>query len=386
MMGQAALERDDIGRFLDDLYEGDLHAKRVHSLANAALGVVTSASLAVHAIGQGLAHAEGLMPKHAVKQVDRLLSNRGIDVQAFFAHWVPYVVGEREAVVVALDWTSFAHDGQATLALMMLTGHGRSTPLLWKTVPTSKLKGAQTGYEDELLWRLHEVVPEGVAVTVVADRGFADCKLFGYLEQELGFGFVVRLRGHIHVSAANGERRRAKQWVGAQGRARTLRGATVTDSPGYRAATVVCVKGRGMSEPWCLVSNDPTASAKQLTRYYAKRWGIESTFRDIKDLRFGLGLTSLHVSKPERRDRLLLLSALAIALLTLLGAAGESLGYDRMLKANTAKHRTHSLLNQGLSLYRWMPTMPQKYFEPLVERFAQTILEHAAMRRVFALI
>ncbi len=40
----------------------------------------------------------------------------------------------------------------------------------------------------------------------------------------------------------------------------------------------------------------------------------------------------IHVSTPERRDRLWLLNAFAIALLTLLGAAGEALGYDRYLK------------------------------------------------------
>lgn len=41
------------------------------------------------------------------------------------------------------------------------------------------------------------------------------------------------------------------------------------------------------------------------------------------------------------------LSALACALLTLLGAAGESLGMERDLKANTAKKRTYSLFRQG---------------------------------------
>ena len=53
----------------------------------------------------------------------------------------------------------------------------------------------------------------------------------------------------------------------------------------------------------------------------------------------------------QRLDRMLFLSALSIALLTLLGAAGESLGYDRWLKANTVKYRTHSLFRQGLMLY-----------------------------------
>jgi len=56
---------------------------------------------------------------------------------------------------------------------------------------------------------------------------------------------------------------------------------------------------------------------------------------------------SLRVSTPERRDRLWLLNAFAVALLTLLGAAGEALGYDRHLKSNTAKRRTHSLFRQG---------------------------------------
>ena len=39
------------------------------------------------------------------------------------------------------------------------------------------------------------------------------------------------------------------------------------------------------------------------------------------------------------RDRLLLLNAFAILLLTLLGAAGESLGMDRQLRTSTAKRR-----------------------------------------------
>ena len=43
--------------------------------------------------------------------------------------------GVRTEVVVALDWTSFAADEQETIVLSMLTGHGRATPLLWKTAP-----------------------------------------------------------------------------------------------------------------------------------------------------------------------------------------------------------------------------------------------------------
>src|SRR6476659_624640 len=91
---------DGIHRFLAGLLGADMHAKRVLSLANATLGVVRTASLAVHTIGQGLALARGLVTKHAVKQVDRLLSNQGIDLDAALRHWVPYVVGPRGSINV----------------------------------------------------------------------------------------------------------------------------------------------------------------------------------------------------------------------------------------------------------------------------------------------
>jgi len=386
MDAKRVLQRDEIMTFITRLYDGDLHAKRVLSLANATLGVLTSASLAVHAVGQGLAQALGKLSKHGVKQVDRLLSNQGVDVWTFFAYWVGYMVGARREVVVALDWTSFARDGHETIVLSMLTGHGRATPLLWKTVQASGLKGQRNTHEDELLHRLRAVMPEGVKVTVVADRGFADCSLFQYLAQELCFEYVIRLRGNIYVTNAKGERRKASQWVGAGGRSRTLRGAAVSERNGYEVGTVVCVQDKDMKEPWCLVASEAKVATRTLIRYYAKRWGIETSFRDIKDMRFGMGLGAMRISSPQRRDRMLLLSALAIALLTLLGAAGESLGYDRWLKANTVKYRTHSLFRQGLMLYEHIPNWPEHRLHPLMKKFAQMLMEQRVYREVFGVI
>ena len=343
------LRKHDILNFITTLYEGDLHTKRVLSLANAMLGVLTSASLAIHAVGRGLAQAMGTLTKHGVKQVDRLLSNRGVEVWTFFAYWTPFIVGARTEVVVALDWTSFAVDGQETIVLSMVTGHGRATPLLWKTVVSSTLKGNQRRYEYEVLCRLREVLPAGVKVTVLADRGFGDCKLFYALTTELAFEYVIRLRGNIYVTNARGERRVAAAWVGAGRRARRLVGARVTDTYELPVGVVVCVHDPKMDEPWCLVASEATVPTRVLIRYYGKRWGIEAGFRDIKDMRFGMGLSSMHVSRPDRRDRLLLISALAIAVLSLLGAAGERIGYDRWLKANTVKRRTHSLFRQRIA-------------------------------------
>jgi hypothetical protein len=130
---------DDVHGFLSGLLSEDVHAKRVYSLANATLGVMTAASLAVAAIGRGLALARGSLTKHTIKQVDRLLSNPGIEVDALLARWVPYVVGSRTSIAAAMDWTDFDADGQATIMLSLLTGHGRATPLVWLTVDKKTL-------------------------------------------------------------------------------------------------------------------------------------------------------------------------------------------------------------------------------------------------------
>jgi len=79
----------NIRGFIDGGYEHDLHAERVDALAGATLGVMTSASLAVAVIGQALARGRGLVTKHAIKQVDQLLSNRNIDAWDAFARRVP---------------------------------------------------------------------------------------------------------------------------------------------------------------------------------------------------------------------------------------------------------------------------------------------------------
>lgn len=375
----------DIFHFMSSLYAEDLHTKRVYSLANATLGVMTSAALGVQTIGAALAQARGLFPKHAVKQVDRLLSNPGIDVWEAFGKWVPYVLGAREEVVLAMDWTDFAHDGHATIMISMVTRHGRATPLVWRTVQKDTLKEQRNRHEDEVLQRLRDILPAQIQVTLLADRGFGDQKLFDFLEYELGFGYVIRFRDNTYVTSTKGERRKAAQWISQVGRARTLRNATIT-ADDSAVNTVVCVQDKGMKEPWCLAASDITASARTLINYYAKRWGIETAFRDTKDLRFGMGMSLSRIKSTQRRDRLFLLNAFAIVLLTLLGAACEACGYDRYLKTNTSKKRTHSLFRQGCMVYDLMPNMPDKWLALIMHQFEKIIIEHDGLTDVYGYV
>jgi hypothetical protein len=84
-----------------------------------------------------------------------------------------------------------------------------------------------------------------------------------------------------------------------------LRGATVT-AAGHPVGSVMCVQAKGIKEPWCLASSTTDRPTRELINLYAKRWSIESSLRDSKDLRFGMGMGmgAVHISTPDRRDRL----------------------------------------------------------------------------------
>ena len=375
---------DRIHEFLSDLFVDSMHARRVLSLGNAVVGAVHGAALGVHAIGKALATASGLEPKHAIKQVDRLLSNMSLSVWELFPLWVGFLLSQRQEVFVALDWTDFDADGHSVIALNMITSHGRATPLMWKTHEKSKLKQHRNEYEDNLLEFFRDIVPPEVRVTVLADRGFGDQALYKSLERA-NIDFVIRFRGGISVTHRNDVTTTAAELVPASGRAKKYEQVRVTTAK-TAVPAIVCVQAKNMKEPWCIATSRGDLTASQIIAAYSKRFTIEESFRDTKDPRFGMGLSATHVGRADRRDRLMLVGALAQALLTLLGAASEEVGLDRKLKANTVKHRTVSLFNQGWFWYQAIPTMREEWLRPLMEAFGRIVREQAVCREIFGVI
>jgi hypothetical protein len=374
-----------ISEYLQDIFGQDMHAKRVLSLANATLGVIESSSLAIHAIGNGLAQANGLERKYAIKQVDRLLSNTKLNVWSLFDDWVPYVVAERKEIVVSMDWTEFDADDHSSIVLSMQTSHGLNTPLLWKTHQKSLLKGKRNDHEDELLWKLKSVLPDDVKVTVVTDRGFGDTALFALLEDSLEFDYLIRFKGNILLAPVGEDLQPAKKWLMPSGRTRTLKDVELT-AQRQPVSRVFCCKKADMKDAGFLASSRQDLSAANALKLYSKRWGIESSFRDIKDYKFGMGMGDIHVSSTKRRDRLFLFSALAIVLLTLLGKAGDAAGLEKTIKANTTKTRSYSFFRQGCIYYQMLPKMKEENAIKLLEKFSYYLSQHKLYKRIFGII
>ena len=67
-----------------------------------------------------------------------------------------------------------------------------------------------------------------------------------------------------------------------------------------RSIGSLLMKARGMKAAWHLAASDGALSAAEIVALYGKRWIIEPSFRDTKDLRFGMGMSELRIDDPQR--------------------------------------------------------------------------------------
>lgn len=367
------------------IFDAAVHAERVESVASGATRAMPAARAAIHAIAAAHAEVAEFKVSLGAKQVNRYLSNQGIDVEALTPAWIRYVLDSRREALIALDWTESDAGDHVTLCAYLVTTHGRATPLCWQTLRKSSLgNGLRAETEVALIERLARAIPPEVAITLLADRGFGNQRLFHMFNlpmlDRLGWHYVIRFHGNIPVTHA-GESRPAREWLPASGRATRLAGAQVTDER-LPVGAVVLVQVRQMKERWCLVTSLAEQPASAIVKLYGRRFTIEDSSREQNDLRFGLGLRETRVRKEARRDRLLMLLALSRALLTLLGAASERSGLDAYLKANTVKHRTHSLFRQGTEWFECLPTMEDDWLERLMAAYAEVLAEQAGLRDI----
>ena len=141
-----------------------------------------------------------------------------------------------------------------------------------------------------------------------------------------------------------------------------------------------------MKQAWWIAASNSKIPAGILIRLYSKCLGSEPRFGDTKDINFGMGLSETSISIPERRDRVLFISMLAVLVLTQFGAIGEKLGLDRYLKANTAKHRTMSLFRQGCYYYNQIVHMTKIELQNFLNCFLDLLGEHKELKEILWVI
>lgn len=283
-------------------------------LVGASLGVGRT-SLAE--IGRRLVNTSA---KHGIKRCWRFTANPRIEVSDAMRGPVRQLLKSKrwrkKPAVIALDWVEVRNFHTLVAALVR---RGRAIPLLWASYPEWRLAKSQNNLEEGLLRLLKDLLPVHVRVILLADRGFGRTEM-ARLCQQLGFGYVIRIKSDVWVRCA-GFRGKLLDYPVKKGMCRTLACTEYRKKdPITQRVVVRWKKGlpRHRDECWFLMT-DQTASAYRLSELYGLRMTIEEFFRDGKSRRNGFALRNTLIRHAERFDRLLLILVVVYLLLSGLG-------------------------------------------------------------------
>jgi hypothetical protein len=255
--------------------------------------------------------------KHRIKRAWRFCDNDRVHPSEVMPRVVRRLTRNRKKpLLVALDWTDVGRFHTLMAAAVM---RGRAVPLAWASYTDGQLTRSRNSFEESLLRLLVTMLPGGVRVILLADRGFGRTELANTCS-ELCLRFLIRIRPDVRVAHPS-YTGRLDEYPIKKGMWRVLADAEYR-SDGAATLNVVIRWKRGLSarrdEPWFLMTN-LSGNAVQLTDLYARRVAVEELFRDSKGTRYGLGLRQTQVRTTARLDRLILILALAILLLVGLG-------------------------------------------------------------------
>lgn len=219
------------------------------------------------------------------RQFSRWLHNDKIRPMLLYPTLVKHALKEwtGDRLFLALDtsmlWNRFA------IVRLALVYRGRAIPLGW-TVCNSKSAVVHLARYRRILVQVAQVLPEGVPVVLLADRGFMDVKLLRVARQ-LGWHFRVRVKSSVIVYRATHSKRSVKAMMPTPGGARFFSHVWLTEQrygPLHLAlAHVLTPNGY---EKWAIISDEPV----DLTTFdeYGLRFDIEENFLDDKSAGFQL--------------------------------------------------------------------------------------------------
>lgn len=252
-------------------------------MAAAVFGLMNSRRAGVAAIARGIPGP--VAKKHKIKLVDRFLGNHQIIIDKAVVPLISWLAATRQRLFLALDWTDL-HDARHQVLFASVTIGTRALPILWRVVEKKNPQLSQNREEERLLEKLKQLIPLGIEVVILADRGFGRVELLKKLEL-LRFRYVIRVSGTawIESSRFSGALRSFPVRIGQL----IDFGQVLYHKKDRYPVRLVYQFDVGQEEPWFLVTNLDW-QPKSITRSYGRRMDIEEGFKDFKNLRTGLGL------------------------------------------------------------------------------------------------
>jgi hypothetical protein len=181
---------------------------------------------------------------------------------------------------------------------------GRAVPIVWEVIEHGSSSVSHEAYA-ALLEAVPPLLPAGVKIVFLADRGFADTELLVQLRQ-LGWHFRIRIKATFTVIRPEQAVCKVEDFALAPGRALFLQNVAITAEP-FGPVSLALARHGSTGEYWYIVSDEPTSV--QTFAEYGRRFTIEENFLDDKSN--GFQLESSLVRDAAALTRLCLVLAVA---------------------------------------------------------------------------
>ena len=248
---------------------------------------------------------------------------------------------EGHALYVGLDTTSV--NNRLVVARTSAIYRGRAVPLAWQVFKRKSVMLAFDQYAG-LVQFTAQLIPPGVSVILLGDRGFRDVRLMT-LARRLHWHFRLRLEANEQVGSGRRQPVRLDSWTLEPYQPCFLQGVRLTQQR-YGPVNIALVwDGDPQHDPW-RIATDQRAGLQTLTDY-ALRMGIDLGFLDDKSAGFHLEDTELLL--PRRLDHLLLVMAWGSLYLVSLGTHLVATGQRQMIDAHYTRQLSYLQLG-----WRWL--------------------------------
>ena len=234
----------------------------------------------------------------------RWLANRRIEVQPLYGPLIQQALREwgTHTVYLALD-TSMLWNQYCVIRLSLVY-RGRAVPVVWEVLEHGSSSVAHEAYA-ALLNAVPPLLPAGIKVVFLADRGFADTELMAHLRR-LGWHFRIRIKASFGVLRPGQPPCKVEDFALAPGRALFLHNVAITAEQ-FGPVSLALARHTSNGEYWYVVSDEPTSVHTFVE--YGRRFDIEENFLDDKSN--GFQLESSLVRDAEALTRLCLVLAVA---------------------------------------------------------------------------
>lgn len=162
---------------------------------------------------------------------------------------------------------------------------GRAVPIVWRVIRHQSSSVSFSTYQ-ALLKRAARLMPAGISVCLLADRGFADTALMRYLRDELHWHFRIRVKSNSWIHPAGKDWIQLNSYHLALGEVVLLHWVTLTKTDALNGLHLALARDPLSRQLWMIVSDEPTTL--QTFREYGERFQIEEELLDEKSNGFQL--------------------------------------------------------------------------------------------------